>query len=91
MKAWKELSGRLRAEAGVCEKCGATEGLQTHHVLEKKAWPNMLLEERDLVVLCRRCHFMAHRHHSAEFHAWLASHKPDQWAWICDQVAKNGF
>lgn len=51
----------------------------------------MLLEERDLVVLCRRCHFMAHRHHAAEFHAWLASHKPDQWAWICEQAAKNGF
>lgn len=27
MKAWKELSARLRAEAGACEKCGATDGL----------------------------------------------------------------
>lgn len=38
-KAWSELSARMRAERGACEKCGETGNLCVHHVLEKRLWP----------------------------------------------------
>lgn len=84
-KAWKELSLKLRTERGRCEVCGEPAQV-VHHVLEKRVHLDLWLEEKDLVVLCHRCHFMAHRHRSFEFHAWLAKNKPEQFAWLMDQV-----
>lgn len=81
-KAWKELSAKTRARTGRCEVCGETENLCAHHILEKRVWPSLWLEKKDLVVLCRRCHFKVHRHQAAEFFVWLAKKKPRQWAWV---------
>lgn len=77
MKAWKELSARLRAEAGACEICGSVEKLNAHHCIHRKARKDLLLEERNIAVLCARHHFALHHGHEAEFFAWLKTHKPD--------------
>lgn len=84
-RAWKALSKRLREEAGRCAWCGDEAELCVHHVLEKRLWPRFWLEEKNLITLCRKCHFKVHHHQAAEFFAWLAEAKPEQWAWIREQ------
>lgn len=81
-RAWKALSKKMRDEKGACECCGETKNLCVHHILEKRLWPSLYLDERDLIVLCRKCHWKAHNHQSAEFHVWLALNKPEQWQFI---------
>jgi len=82
-KAWRELSGKLRAAVGACEVCGSTEGvLNVHHVLGRRVRPDLLLDENNLVCLCQRHHFLLHHGHEAEFLAWLRGRKPCQWVWV---------
>ena len=55
-KAWAELSLKMRTETPYCQKCGRKEHLQVHHLLPRKLYPQLVLEEWNLVVLCPRCH-----------------------------------
>ena len=55
-KAWAALSLKLRTETPYCQKCGRKEHLQVHHLLPRKLYPQLLLEEWNLVVLCPKCH-----------------------------------
>lgn len=48
--------------------------------------PDLWLDERDLVVICRKCHFKVHGHQAAEFFVWLADNKPAQWVWIAERA-----
>lgn len=91
MKAWKELSAKIRADIGKCEVCGATERLNVHHCLSRKTHPALVFERDNLICLCARHHFLLHHGHEWEFMAWLEANKPAQWAWVFDQARKNGF
>ena len=81
----------MRAERGACEVCGVTERLNVHHILSKKTHPALTFDHDNLICLCARHHFLLHHGHEWEFAAWLKANKPEQWAWICEQAAKNGF
>lgn len=81
----------MRSEHGACEICGSPERLQVHHILPKKQHPGLLLEERNLITLCARHHFILHRGRELEFMAWLERHRPDQFAWIMERAAEYGF
>lgn len=76
-KAWKELSAKLREDRGRCEVCGSKEKLNAHHCIHRRARKDLLLEERNIVVLCARHHFALHHGHEAEFFAWMKARKPD--------------
>lgn len=86
-KAWAELSLKLRKETPFCQKCGRKEHLQVHHLLPKKLYPQLLLEERQLVVLCPRCHTFcvgsAHKDGMA-FAIWLMEALPEKFEFIRD-------
>lgn len=59
MKAWKELSKRLRDETPYCQKCGKTAEecrLNVHHLRARRYRPDLLLDERGLINLCAACH-----------------------------------
>ncbi len=56
---WKELSARKKAIVGRCEKCGARNDLQSHHIRYRASWFDTVLE--DLQVLCRVCHEREHK------------------------------
>ena len=81
-RAWKALSKRLRAAIGKCEICGSDEHLCLHHCLEKRVWPMLWLEERNLVCVCASCHYKIHHHHGMEFAVWLANNRPDVWEFV---------
>ena len=82
-KAWALLSSKLRKETPFCQKCGRTEHLQVHHLLPRKLYPQLLLEESLLIVLCPRCHTFcresAHKDGLA-FAIWLEKNFPEKWA-----------
>ena len=81
-KAWAELSRKLRTETPYCQKCGSVSHLQVHHLLPRKLYPELLLEEWNLVVLCPRCHTFcresAHKDGLA-FAIWLERCFPEKW------------
>ena len=81
-KAWAALSLKLRTETPYCQKCGRKEHLQVHHLLPRKLYPQLILDERNLVVLCARCHNFcresAHKDGLA-FAIWLERCLPEKW------------
>lgn len=89
-KAWTELSAKLREDRGCCEVCGSAEKLNAHHCIHRRARKGLLLEERNIVVLCARHHFALHHGHEAEFFAWMKERKPDQFDWVMRQASLTG-
>lgn len=81
-KAWAELSLKLRTETPYCQKCGSVSHLQVHHLLPRKLYPQLLLDESLLIVLCPRCHTFcrgsAHKDGLA-FAIWLEQNFPEKW------------
>lgn len=57
-RVWKERSKKAKAATGNrCAKCGRQASLDTHH----KTYSRLGREkDSDLIVLCRRCHALAH-------------------------------
>ena len=60
-KRWKEKRQHILDTKGhVCSMCGATEQLQVHHLRylpNHKPWE---YDDKDLVVLCQKCHYKVH-------------------------------
>lgn len=81
-RAWNELSRKLRTETPYCQKCGRHDHLQVHHLLPKKLYPELMLDEKNLVVLCPKCHTFcresAHKDGLA-FAIWLEQAFPEKW------------
>jgi len=58
-KADTEWSLQVRA-GGKCEKCGATEHLHAHHVINKSLSSFLRYELKNGICLCFKCHFWWH-------------------------------
>lgn len=86
---WRVLSKKLRENVKKCEKCGTDQHLLVHHILPKKFYPELSLDENNLIVLCPRCHnfcrFSAHKDGMA-FAIWFMSAKPAQFEWVRKQI-----
>lgn len=90
--AWEKRRARMIAVAGHrCQSCGATTGLEVHHLTY-----NRLGEERDsdLEVLCPPCHVRADRERAAStrrrvehrrFEGWAAKVYGDDWGQYEDE------
>ena len=59
--AWQKLRNRKVKEHPYCERCWSkwkiitTENLQGHHIKSFKDYPELRLDEDNVVVLCRVC------------------------------------
>ena len=59
-RAWEEARVEAKARARFrCARCGATERLEVHHVRPVSAG-GAALDQANLRVLCRDCHFRTH-------------------------------
>jgi hypothetical protein len=47
-----------RAAEPRCEWCGAARGVEVHHELPVRGWPDRAADTNNMVSLCRRCHFV---------------------------------
>lgn len=60
-KDWqKMMAKRIKIAGGKCEICGSTDDLTCHHVSYER-WGGNEIIEKDLKVLCKRCHMLQHK------------------------------
>lgn len=50
-----------------CVDCGATQGLEIHHVLARRVAPSLVLDPENCVTLCRWCHQRRHDEAQARY------------------------
>ena len=64
-RAWKRKSEQIREDADyLCEVCKAEgrytyEGLEVHHIIKLRDYPEGFLDDSNLVCLCEKCHKLA--------------------------------
>ena len=73
---WARFSKEFREKSGKCAMCGAVEGVCVHHILQKRTHPAFWFETRNLICLCRSCHWKVHKGFEWEFMAWLMANRP---------------
>ncbi|MGI9251256.1 MAG: HNH endonuclease signature motif containing protein [Pseudohongiellaceae bacterium] len=57
---WRRLSKAIRAERPICEVCKTRPSQEVHHKVQSPAG-DMFYDPRNLVAICRNCHFKMHR------------------------------
>jgi len=72
---WKKLREKILQKSPTCLKCGATTSLVVHHLCTVKDSPELALDDKNLVVLCNKCHALYHTTNSIisskTFYNWL--------------------
>lgn len=92
-RKYKDESEKLWAAeikaVGVCEICGSTEQLQSHHLLEKSIWTSLARDLSNGICLCEDHHLFNPQisPHGCmvsgeEFIAWLKEWRNGQWLWF---------
>lgn len=65
--AWEYRRWRtavLERDNHICQECGATSQLHSHHVMSWAEWPSLRFDVPNGRTLCRSCHHAAHRSES---------------------------
>ena len=74
---------------GHCEICLSIKNLNTHHILDKRFYPEYRFEKDNLICLCVKCHkfgkYSAHKN-PVFFANWLRNFKPEQCAWVMEHL-----
>lgn len=63
--ATRKVIAERVAEAGQCEKCGATGGLHGHHIKPHATHPELRDDPANIMVLCGPCHALEHPNFAA--------------------------
>lgn len=50
----------MEREEGICEVCGDTYGTTAHHYFYRSSCGHLRFYLPNLVILCRKCHFLLH-------------------------------
>jgi 5-methylcytosine-specific restriction endonuclease McrA len=58
----KKRSFILSRDRYKCRVCNRKRGLHVHHLHDKSTYPRMCLMNRNLITLCKECHY--------DFHKW---------------------
>lgn len=59
--AWKKKRREiLDRDKHKCKICCNKEGLQVHHILALDLYPQLKLDNNNLITLCESCHLKAH-------------------------------
>ena len=87
---WNELSKKLRKEKPICEYCGKKISLQTHHIVSKYYAASLFrFDEKDLICLCGRCHFVWHKN-PIETMRWFANHRNEDYLYLLRRLEEHG-
>ena len=76
----------------VCQVCGSTGLLNSHHMLDRQHYPEHKFDINCGILLCVRCHKWGKR----SFHGtgmwaceWLRRNKPEAYAWVMGHIEKE--
>jgi hypothetical protein len=91
-KLLAEWSIKIRTRDGFkCCVCGQANKTNAHHLLEKKYFSNLMLEEINGITLCPRHHifskFSAHSN-PIWFADWLKKNRQAQYDWAIKKIEK---
>lgn len=67
IKNWLKLKSKLLYEKGKCEICGLDHHLHVHHILLRSSNPELVMDEENLMVLCKDCHKKIHNKDKYKF------------------------
>ncbi len=69
-RRWRVLSSAARKHYKVCAICGYTKKLQAHHIQPRHLFPDLILVWKNIIVLCKNCHFqVAHWHNYRDYNS----------------------
>lgn len=54
--AWRRLSAQKRYNTPVCERCNKAMAQIIHHMISRRARPELALVYSNLMAVCRKCH-----------------------------------
>jgi 5-methylcytosine-specific restriction endonuclease McrA len=58
---WRKVRKRVLAGANGCSVCSRKRGIEAHHIIPFHLAPDLELDPKNLIALCRRCHlFVGH-------------------------------
>ena len=60
-KEWKTLRDNHLKKEPVCVICGSPDKLTVHHILYRRGFSEHQTDPRNLVTLCKRCHYLTHK------------------------------
>jgi hypothetical protein len=55
---WNSIRNKFVEKHPCCSACGSTKLLNVHHIFPFHEYPEMELEESNLITLCFNCHFL---------------------------------
>jgi hypothetical protein len=70
-------SGVFERDGHRCRACGATGGLNSHHITDRREMPNGGYVKENGVSLCEPCHLKAEKWHSSGKTTWDDGYHPD--------------
>lgn len=90
----------MRKKQRVCQVCGCSDmnKLEVHHILARSIYPELKGDERNLVVLCSKCHSYLHNvimpegmHNQCNFKSlvMLFAHKGNRKRWQCKEFMRD--
>lgn len=56
-KRWRNLRAACIKEQPHCSVCGWDKRLEGHHIIPRHVAPNLALIKKNVIVLCKKCHF----------------------------------
>lgn len=68
VRVWREKI----VSKGKCEKCGATDHLEAHHIKPWALFPEFRIDLENGVCLCHKCHAQEHRHDERIYRLMMA-------------------
>jgi AraC-like DNA-binding protein len=66
-KEYRKWCRDIRKRDNVCKKCGSSEKIACHHILEAKDYPSLVYDITNGIALCQSCHIEIHRQGSENF------------------------
>lgn len=77
---WCKREGRVTIDTGALNRNGRKKNaLIVHHIKERLDYPELALEDDNLVTVCFECH---EKHHER----WTENHKPKKNKWSDDEI-----
>lgn len=83
---WKQKRTVKKNKRKQCGICASTENLDVHHLNYRDLYG---VEQSDLRVLCRRCHFLAHDLHKADKFKFKSTNHNSRFTLIKTAVKKE--
>jgi hypothetical protein len=68
LSSWSKIRKKHIDNQSICQACGKNKKLEVHHIVPVNIDPNKELDPKNLITLCRTCHFVFG--HLMDWNSW---------------------